>query len=100
MPQIKNPFTDHPQKVGETYFEHFGVASSFGLRMISGGLACLLHGFFPFLFETTGSRKVSQLHDVMVVNRRRDGKCKDDHPCDDLNDNPHAGFAHAVFAEL
>lgn len=100
MPTFKNPFTDHPQKVDETYFEHFGVASSFGLRMIVGGFACLLHGFFPFLFETTGSRKVSQLHEVMVTNRRRKGKCDEAHDCDDLNDNPHAGFAHAVFAEL
>ena len=87
MPSFKNPFTDHPKKVDETYFEHFGVASSFGLRMIVGGFACLMHGFFPFLFETTGSR-------------RRKGACEEDPNCDDLNDNPHAGFAHAVFAEL
>lgn len=96
---MKNPFTDHPQKVGETYFEHFGVASSFGIRMISGGVACLLHGFFPFLFETTGSRKVTQLHDVMVTNRRRHG-CAEDDLAEELETNPHAGFAHAVFAEL
>ena len=55
-------FTRHPQSVGETYGEHFIFASSFGLRMLSGGFACLVHGLFPFLFVRTGSRTVLDLH--------------------------------------
>ena len=64
-------FTAHPQEVGETYAEHFVVASSFGVPMVLAGLACLLHGFFPFLFEKTGSNLVKKLYDRMVVNRVR-----------------------------
>ncbi|WP_374531248.1 DUF6356 family protein [Novosphingobium sp.] len=64
-------FTDHPASVGESYGEHFVMASSFGVRMILGGIACLIHGFLPFLFVKTGSVQVATLHDRMVANRRR-----------------------------
>ena len=53
-------------------FEHMGSAGQFGSRMILAGIACLLHGIFPFLFVKTGSTAVRSLHDKMVVNRRRD----------------------------
>lgn len=64
-----NKFNDHPASVGETYSEHFRAASSFGVEMILGGLACLIHGLFPFLFKNTGSQAICRLHDRMVVNR-------------------------------
>ena len=31
MSRFQTLFTEHPQKVGETYFQHLGVAGSFGL---------------------------------------------------------------------
>lgn len=64
-------FTDHPASVGETYGEHLAVASSFGVRMILGGIACIIHGLLPFLFVRTGSAQVSVLHERMVTSRRR-----------------------------
>ncbi len=67
-------FTEHPATVGETYFEHMGMAFSFAFRMLGGGLACLLHGIFPFLFLTTGSQTIQRLHDRMVLNRVQPGK--------------------------
>jgi hypothetical protein len=62
-------FTDHPASVGETYRQHLRHASGFGLRMILGGCACLVHGLLPFLFVRTGSRQITSLHDRMVTNR-------------------------------
>ena len=59
-------FTDHPRSVGETYSEHFMFASSFGARMVAGGLACFVHGFLPFLFVRTGSKTVLALHARMT----------------------------------
>ena len=50
-----NPFTSHPATVGESYGEHLATATGFGSRMILAGIACMLHGIFPFLFVTTGS---------------------------------------------
>ena len=64
-------FTKHPSDVGETYTEHFAVASSFGAAMIIGGLACMVHAVLPFLCTTTGSATIRRLHDRMVVNRTR-----------------------------
>lgn len=64
-------FTQHPESVGETYAEHFGMASGFGIRMILGGLACLVHGVLPFLFTKTGSRIITDLHGRMVTSRSR-----------------------------
>lgn len=63
--------TEHPASVGETYGQHLRQASKFGMRMVLGGLACMLHGFLPFLFVRTGSQSISVLHDRMVANRTK-----------------------------
>ncbi|WP_296678361.1 DUF6356 family protein [Novosphingobium sp.] len=68
---ITKLFTDHPESVGESYGEHLAMASGFGLRMILGGLACMVHGLLPFLFVKTGSKQITTLHGVMVTNRQR-----------------------------
>ena len=54
-------FTDHPASVDETYGEHFAFASRTGLTLIGAGLAALVHGLLPFLFERTASRTVLRL---------------------------------------
>ncbi|HEY2068178.1 MAG TPA: DUF6356 family protein [Rhizomicrobium sp.] len=64
-------FTAHPKSVGETYWQHFATAMSFGSRMVAAGLACCLHGLLPFLFVTTGSQTVRHLHDRMITHRSR-----------------------------
>lgn len=60
-------FLDHPKSVGESYFEHMGVATRFGAKMVAGGLACFIHGFVPALFERTGSGTVKRLYSDMVA---------------------------------
>lgn len=52
---MTNPFTKHPHEMGETYLQHFFHALKFGLTMLIGGIACILHAFFPFIFQKTGS---------------------------------------------
>ena len=56
-------FQDHPASVGESYGKHAGFAFGVGLRMMAAGLACFLHGLFPFLFINTGSRCIRELND-------------------------------------
>jgi hypothetical protein len=86
-PEIRNPvaasegyrwdmkplraFTAHPASVGESYVGHLRQAAGFGLRMIGAGLACLIHGLFPFLCMTTGSDAMSRLHAEMAARRAR-----------------------------
>lgn len=63
-------FTSHPAAVGESYSQHLAFASATGGRMIVAGLACVLHGIFPFVFERTGSRTIIELHGVVTGGRR------------------------------
>jgi hypothetical protein len=66
---ILRAFTAHPESVGESYGEHLFRASSFGVRMIFAGAACILHGIAPFLFVRTGSRAITELNEQMIAKR-------------------------------
>lgn len=67
----RNPFTDHPATVGETYWQHLTAASGFSWRLMAASLACLVHALLPFLFVKTGSRAITELHERMVASRQR-----------------------------
>ncbi len=69
-------FTDHPASVEETYWQHFGAAMGFGLRMIWGGLVCMVHAIVPGAFATAGSDMICELHERMVTNRRRKAEAR------------------------
>ena len=73
-----NPFTRHPSEVGESYGEHFRSASGFGLKMIGGGIACVVHAIFPFWFGRTASRTMDVLYRRM--NRRAVAADLERHP--------------------
>lgn len=64
-----NLFTKHPNSIGETYFEHFFFASITGAKLTFGGIACIIHAIFPFLFQTTGSQMAKKM--VEDINRRQ-----------------------------
>lgn len=64
-------FKDHPASVDETYLQHLGRAVGFGARMVCAGFACMLHGLLPFLFKTTGSDAMCDLHDEMSARRAK-----------------------------
>lgn len=66
-------FLEHPQEVGENYWDHQRQALSFALPMICAGIACLVHALVPGLFVRTGSRTIAHLHERMVLNRVRSG---------------------------
>jgi hypothetical protein len=51
--------------VGESYLEHGAFACRYGAKMTLGGIAAFLHGLFPFLFKTTGSRITRELNDTL-----------------------------------
>ena len=76
MPNLFRAFTDHPASVNETYGEHLAAASSFGWRMVIAGLACLIHGLLPFLFTSTGSNAIRELHGRMVTNRANQARTR------------------------
>lgn len=64
---IDRLFTAHPRSVGESYAEHFLIASRFGLTMLGGGLACFVHALCPALFERTGSGTIKRLYSELIA---------------------------------
>ena len=75
---MRNPFTAHPREVGETYFEHALFACRYGAKMTLGGIAALLHGMLPFLFQTTGSRVTRELNAALEESRARAAARRDE----------------------
>jgi hypothetical protein len=71
MSTLSRLFTDHPASVNESYWQHFASAMSFGLRMIWGGLVCMVHAFVPGFCCTKASEMIGELHDRMITNRKR-----------------------------
>ncbi len=65
-----NIFTKHPHSIGESYLQHLVVAFTYGSKMFCGGLACMIHGIFPFLFQKTGSTTVIQLSERFLSRDR------------------------------
>ncbi len=59
MKKIINCFLQHPKDVGETYVEHFFVASKGALFLLKVSIVLFLHAFFPFLFKTYASENVN-----------------------------------------
>jgi len=68
---LKAKFTEHPASVGESYREHFVMASGFSLVMLKAAFCCGVHAILPFAFEKTGSDCITELYDRMVTNRNR-----------------------------
>jgi len=62
-------FCQHPASVGESYLQHWRAACTFGLCMLVGGIACLVHAVFPFLYVRTASNRVAALHARMITHR-------------------------------
>lgn len=71
---ISKIFTDHPNSVGETYFEHMGQALYFAGNLLLGFFYCLCHAFIPAAFKKSGSKLITKLYDRMVANRNRHHK--------------------------
>ena len=68
---MSNPFTEHPASVGETYLQHMRFAFRFGSRMLTGGVAAVIHSVFPFLCVTTASRINDQLVELRASSHGR-----------------------------
>ncbi len=66
---IVRAFEDHPATVGESYWEHFGVASRYGFLLSKAAGAAFVHAILPFLCERTASDTIIQLHGEMTARR-------------------------------
>lgn len=68
---MRKLFLDHPASVGESYSAHFVQATRFAGVLARAAMVCMVHALIPALFEKKASSLVEDLHDRMVLNRRR-----------------------------
>jgi hypothetical protein len=64
-------FTNHPNKNGMTYREHFKRAMWFSWNMGYGACCLVIHAFFPFLCEKTGSTIIKELYDAEMTHIKK-----------------------------
>jgi len=63
---LKSLFTSHPDAVGESYGEHFGVAMSYSGKLFAASCAAFVHALLPFLFVTTASSAIKKMYANMT----------------------------------
>jgi len=66
-------FDNHLSKSKVTYFEHLRWAVLAGLRLIYSGVASIIHGIFPSLFDGVAPKTVIDIYHSHLV----------DHPNED-----------------
>jgi hypothetical protein len=62
MNETKQKKTSHLTKVNKSYFKHLKGAMRTSRECLVVSLAALVHGFFPFLFETTASDAIRKIY--------------------------------------
>ena len=67
---MKNPFREHPNAVGETYFQHLFKSFSFGIKLIFIASQAFIHAIFPWCFKLSASDRVRELNDVLQARKR------------------------------
>jgi len=77
---LKTLFTEHPEAVGETYTEHFGVAMGYSLRLLGASGAAFMHALLPFTFKTTASTAIKAMYADMTGRGATDPLPGEAHP--------------------
>ena len=68
---MKNIFKDHPNSIGETYFQHFFKSIGFGITLILIAIQAFIHAVFPFFFEDNTSNKIKELNDKLQKRKNK-----------------------------
>ncbi|MEO6582470.1 MAG: DUF6356 family protein [Sphingomicrobium sp.] len=60
---MRRLFNDHPTSLGMTWASHGAGAAVIGVRLITAGIACLIHSIVPAWFTQTAGRTVTDIYD-------------------------------------
>ena len=58
-------FIDHPRSLGLSWAKHGAGAIRIGVKLISAGLAALVHGIVPGWFTDTAGRTVTETYNYI-----------------------------------
>tara|TARA_Y100001934_G_C11795781_1_gene514784 strand:+ start:272 stop:451 length:180 start_codon:yes stop_codon:yes gene_type:complete len=56
---------NHLKKNDTSYIKHFRRAMYIAGVMVTGGLLCCIHSFFPFIFTESASKRIKKLHNIL-----------------------------------
>jgi len=62
LKKIKKLFTNHPNEVGETYFEHLLFASKAAKETAKISCIMMTHAVCPFMCKTSAGEKLNELN--------------------------------------
>lgn len=62
LAQWRRTFTEHPEEVGETYFQHLKAAAGFSGQLLVAAGAALTHALIPSLCKHTARHRIAALH--------------------------------------
>lgn len=64
-------FTNHPNLVGESYFEHVYNALSYAIMAFIASILLLIHSLFPFILQGHGAKIIRNINTNMEKNKLR-----------------------------
>ena len=59
---MKNPFTEHPKSIGESYFKHMIHALGYFIKLFFITIITFVHAYFPFLVGNTASTMIRKIN--------------------------------------
>ena len=67
---LPHKLSAHPATVGETYGQHCRFALGIATQLAAAAGAAAIHAVYPPAFETTASRRISALNDLVTSGHR------------------------------
>lgn len=68
--KVIKKFKEHPDSVGENYFQHFAFAFHISLMSAKISIIAFIHAVLPFLFLNNASNELEKLIET-IKNRRK-----------------------------
>lgn len=72
--KIIKKFTEHPNSIGESYWQHFLFAFHISLESLKISAMAFTHALFPFLFVSGASMRLEKLHQIIQRRRQHEEK--------------------------
>lgn len=70
--KLPKKFTEHPESVDETYFEHMAFAAKMSGKLMKAAWCCAVHAVMPWRHCTSGSTAIKEMYEVVTDGARAD----------------------------
>ena len=70
--KLPQKFTEHPESVDESYFEHMAFAAGMSAKLLKAAWCCGVHAVMPWRHCTSGSTAIKEMHAIVTAGARAD----------------------------